>query len=109
MGDSKSVEVLNDPSSPFYIHHSDNPGMYLVSTPLTGNNYSTWSRSMRIALSAKNKFGFVDGSVKKLSDNKATEAALWQCCNDMGLMWILNSVSSGLSNSVVCAETAHAV
>ncbi|XP_068309809.1 uncharacterized protein [Pyrus communis] len=109
MGDSKSVEASNDPSSPFYIHYSDNPGMHLVSTLLTGNNYSTWSRSMRIALSAKNKFGFVDGSVKKPSDKKATEAALWQRYNDMVLMWILNSVNSGLSNSVVYAETAHAV
>ncbi|KAM2653590.1 hypothetical protein EV2_025211 [Malus domestica] len=109
MGDSKSVEVSNDPSSPFYIHHSNNPGMHLVSTLLTGNNYSTWSRSMRIALNAKNKFGFVDGSVKKPSDKKATEAALWQRCKDTVLMWILNYVSYGLSNSVVYAETAHAI
>ncbi|XP_070667434.1 uncharacterized protein [Malus domestica] len=105
MGDSKSVEASNDPSSPFYNHYSDNPGMHLVSTLLTGNNYSTWSRSMCIALSAKNKFGFVDGSVKKPSDKKRTEATLWKHCNDMVLMWILNSVSSGLSNSVVYAET----
>ncbi|XP_048430552.1 uncharacterized protein LOC103927640 [Pyrus x bretschneideri] len=83
--------------------------MQLVSTLLTGNNYSTWSHSMCIALSAKNKFGFGDGFVNKLSDKKAIEVALWQRCNDMVLMWILNSMSSGLSNSVVYAETAHVV
>ena len=109
MGDSKLVEASNDPSSPFYNHYSDNPGMHLVSTLFTGNNYSTWSRSMRIALSTKNKFGFVDGSLKKPSHKKATEAALWQLCNDMVLMWILNFVSYGLSNSVVYAKTAHVV
>ncbi|CAN6695679.1 unnamed protein product [Malus baccata var. baccata] len=76
MEDSKSIVASNDPSSPFYVHHSDNPGMHLVSTLLTGNNYSTWSRSMRIALSAKNKFGFVNGSVKQPSDKNATEAPL---------------------------------
>ncbi|KAM1299025.1 hypothetical protein ACFX2F_025764 [Malus domestica] len=76
MEDSKSIAASNDPSSPFYVHHFDNPGMHLVSTLLTGNNYSTWSHSMCIALSAKNKFGFVDGSVKQPSDKNATKVAL---------------------------------
>nr|XP_028952475.1 uncharacterized protein LOC103403653 [Malus domestica] len=89
MGDSKSVEVSNDPSSHFYIHHSNTPRMHLVSTLLIGYNYSTWSRLMHIALSANNKFGFVDRFVKKLSDKKATEAAL--------------------AMLVVYAETAHVV
>nr|XP_008350467.1 TMV resistance protein N-like [Malus domestica] len=39
---------------------ADHPSMMLVSKPLKGNNHSTWSRAMRISLSAKNKLSFVD-------------------------------------------------
>ena len=44
-----------------FLHNSDNPGMVLVTAPLTGSNYLTWSRSMKIALIAKHKLGFVNG------------------------------------------------
>jgi hypothetical protein len=29
-----------DPSSPFFLHNGDNPGIILVPQPLTGENYS---------------------------------------------------------------------
>lgn len=51
---------MEDGSSPYLIHHSDNPGLVLVSQPLTGDNYASWSRAMVIALSVKNKVGFID-------------------------------------------------
>ena len=56
-----------DPSNPLFLHNGDNPGIILVPQPLTGENYSTWSRSMLIALSAKNKPCFIDGSLSKPS------------------------------------------
>jgi hypothetical protein len=56
-----------DPSSPLFLHNGDNPRIILVPQPLTGENYSTWSRSMLVALSAKNKLCFIDGSLPKPS------------------------------------------
>ncbi|XP_050136318.1 uncharacterized protein LOC126612060 [Malus sylvestris] len=104
------LEPSSDPASPFFVHHSDHPGMMLVSTKLTGENYGTWCRSMSIALSAKNKLGFVDGSVEQPSaKTKPTESALWQRCNDMILMWIINTLSSNLATSVVYMTTAKDV
>ena len=44
-----------------FLHNSDHPGMVLITAPLTGSNYLTWSRSMKIALIAKQKLGFVNG------------------------------------------------
>ena len=44
---SSSVQVQNgksaidDPVSPFFLHHSDNPGLVLVSQQLTGDNYGS--------------------------------------------------------------------
>jgi hypothetical protein len=54
-------------SNPFFLHHGDNPGTVIVSQPLYGDNFITWRRSMMMALVAKNKFGFVDGSIPKPS------------------------------------------
>ncbi|KAA8535721.1 hypothetical protein F0562_030716 [Nyssa sinensis] len=70
MSDSNSGErtnsnrsAIDEPSNPYYLHHSDSPGQMLVSQQLTGENYTNWSRAMLIALSVKNKLGFVDGSI----------------------------------------------
>ena len=55
--------AIDDPSSPYYFHHSDSPGLSLVSQPLIDNNYASWSQAMMIDLSVKNKLGFIDGSI----------------------------------------------
>ncbi|KAL5857311.1 hypothetical protein ACOSQ3_004769 [Xanthoceras sorbifolium] len=60
--------AIVEPSNPFYLHHSNNPGLVLVSEQLTGDNYASWSRAMLIALSVKNKLCFIDGSILKPKD-----------------------------------------
>ncbi|KAF3666504.1 putative mitochondrial intermediate peptidase, mitochondrial [Capsicum annuum] len=51
---------------PLYISASDSSSAVLVPIMLTGfENYSLWSRSMRIALLGKRKYGFVTGSCSK--------------------------------------------
>ncbi|KAM1484337.1 hypothetical protein ACFXTO_036403 [Malus domestica] len=89
-----------DITDPFYIHHSDHPGLHLVSKPLDGDNYSTWSRAMTISLSAKNKLGFVDGSIEAPLETD-TKYSLWKRCNDMVLSWIVSSVGNDLMSSVL--------
>lgn len=95
-------------SSPYYLHHSDNPGLMLVSQPLTENNYPTWSRAMTTALSAKNKLGFIDGTVDKPGTDSVNFKS-WQRCNTTVLSWIWNSVSKELTSSVIYLETAKEV
>jgi len=48
-----------------YLHHGDSLGTILVSQPLTGDNYNSWSRSMIMVLTVKNKLGLVNGSFTK--------------------------------------------
>uniref|UniRef100_A0A2N9HW11 Reverse transcriptase Ty1/copia-type domain-containing protein n=1 Tax=Fagus sylvatica TaxID=28930 RepID=A0A2N9HW11_FAGSY len=50
-------------SNSYQLHSGDNPGILLVTQPLTGDNYQIWSRSMLLALTAKNKAGFIDGCI----------------------------------------------
>ncbi|KAM0995580.1 hypothetical protein ACFX2C_005696 [Malus domestica] len=96
---TRSSEMTTDLSNPFLLHPSDQPGNILVSKTLQGDNYNTWSRAMRISLSAKNKLGLVDGTVDPpVKTDK--QFALWQRCNDMVLAWILNSVHEDIASSV---------
>nr|CAD1839766.1 unnamed protein product [Ananas comosus var. bracteatus] len=103
--ENETPETSIDDSDPLVLHHSDHPGMLLVSKPLEGYNYGQWSRAMRISLSAKNKIGFVDGSIKVPTPSDL-KFHIWQRCNDMVLSGILNAIHPDLAESVIYAKTA---
>ncbi|KAL5766687.1 hypothetical protein ACOSP7_017304 [Xanthoceras sorbifolium] len=65
-----------DSSDPFFLHASDHPSMVLVPKVLDGTNYAMWRRSMLVSLSAKNKLGFIKGTIQK-SDEKDPKYSLW--------------------------------
>ncbi|KAL5698289.1 hypothetical protein ACHQM5_029348 [Ranunculus cassubicifolius] len=95
-----------DPSNPYFLHHSDNPGMKLVSQELTGDNFSTWVLAMTTALSAKNKLCFVDGS-KPMPSADSPDFQVWKRCNDMVKSWLISSISTDIANSVLYVSTAE--
>ena len=68
--------LVEDMSNPLYLHHVENPGAMLMSEVLTSENYHAWARSMKKALIAKNKFGFVDGTITLSSSLIKTPAAV---------------------------------
>jgi len=80
----------------------------IVSQPLTGENFNSWSRSMLMALSAKNKLCLIDGSLPKPSDSSTIFKA-WTRCNDMVLSWIINSVSKKIAASIIYIDNAEAM
>lgn len=106
MSDSSS-NVNNtsfDSSNPLYLHPADHPGMILVSKSFDGSGFGAWKRAITIALSAKNKLGFINGTISRPADSSL---ALWQRCNDMVISWILNTLSREISESVLYTETAQ--
>ncbi|KAG2690053.1 hypothetical protein I3760_09G169300 [Carya illinoinensis] len=96
---SSSPSSLEDPNSPFFLHHSDNANTVIVSPPLTGSNYISWSKSFLLSISIKNKFGFLDGTITTpdLSDPSYIS---WLRCNNILLAWILNSVSKDIASNL---------
>ncbi|KAA3453334.1 UBN2_3 domain-containing protein [Gossypium australe] len=91
---------------PLYLHPSNIPSTFLVSHKLLGfENYTVWSRSMRIALLANNKLEFVDGTSLQV-DLPANLYPQWDCCNAIFLYWILNTVCQELSSGIVFASNA---
>ncbi|XP_073055412.1 uncharacterized protein [Primulina eburnea] len=103
--------MANGPNfnDPMYIHPSDTPGMNLVSDQLVGtDNYGVWSRAMLIALQAKNKIGFIDGTCMK-PEAGSTSVLQWERCNALVLSWILNTVSREIFGGIVYATNASVV
>lgn len=74
---STGRSIINDPLSPYFLHHSDSPGLILVPQQLTGDKYTSWSRVMIIALSVKNKLRFINGSIEKPDDTDANLLNSW--------------------------------
>ncbi|KAK3002635.1 LOW QUALITY PROTEIN: hypothetical protein RJ639_019741 [Escallonia herrerae] len=88
----------------------DHPGHLLVPIKLNGTNYPSWSKSMIHALTAKNKIGFINGSIEQPSEkDRPTEYALWNQCNSMILSWLTHSVEPDLAKGVIHAKTAYQV
>ena len=98
-----------DSRSPYYLNNGDNPGIHLVTKPLSGDNYHTWSRSMSLALSSKNKLGFVIGTVPQPNDPSDPLYDLWTRCNDLVLSWITSCLAEHISASVIYIKIAKGV
>ncbi|RVW95625.1 Retrovirus-related Pol polyprotein from transposon TNT 1-94 [Vitis vinifera] len=99
-----------DLSNPYFTHHSDHPGLVLISKSLNGDNYSAWKRAMILALNSKNKLGFVNGSIKAPSEEIDPEGyATWSRCNDMVHSWIVNTLNPEIADNVIYYSTAHEV
>jgi hypothetical protein len=55
---------------------------------------------MKMALNAKNKLVFVNGTLSKPTSSVA-ETQLWERCSDMVLSWILNSIDKSIVSSLI--------
>ncbi|XP_019224500.1 PREDICTED: uncharacterized protein LOC109206163 [Nicotiana attenuata] len=93
------------PCHPLYIHPSDILGASLVFTPFDGSGYSSWRRTILVALSVCNKLDFINGSFVKPTAESPL-ARQWQRCNDLVISWLTNSLTKEISRSVEYSELA---
>ncbi|XP_075500055.1 uncharacterized protein LOC142538628 [Primulina tabacum] len=63
---------------------------------------------MAMALTARNKHGFVDNTVARPSPNDLLYCA-WVRCNSMVTSWILNAVAREIDDSLIYMPTCHEV
>uniref|UniRef100_A0A5B7BN30 Retrotransposon Copia-like N-terminal domain-containing protein n=1 Tax=Davidia involucrata TaxID=16924 RepID=A0A5B7BN30_DAVIN len=104
---SSSSDAQGSNNDPFFIHHSDNPTVILVSPLPLGDNYRTWFRAMTLVLYSKNKIGVVDGSIEQ--PKGTDELRQWERCTDLVSSWILNSIESEIRGSIFYADTARGI
>ncbi|KAJ9540324.1 hypothetical protein OSB04_026830 [Centaurea solstitialis] len=100
--------IMVDVMSPYFISAADSPNIVFVSGLLRDGNYADWVDDMTNALFAKNKIGFVDGSIS-IPDEGAAELPLWKRCNAMVKGWLLSSMEKEIRMSVKHAKTAREV
>ncbi|KAL2230673.1 uncharacterized protein LOC110013306 [Sesamum indicum] len=85
---------------------NDNLVIALVSTPLDGNNYLSWARSIEIALGARQKLGYIDGTCEKPTEGKEAMEQ-WRKNDYMVVSWILNSISKGIAEAFLYGRSAR--
>ena len=94
-------------NNPFFLLANENPGLMLTSQPLTSpKNYMSWARSVFLALSSRNKFGFMDGSITE-PDSSSSLYYSWSRCNTAMLSWLTNSLSLDLKANVMYINNAR--
>ncbi|XP_073152734.1 uncharacterized protein [Henckelia pumila] len=97
-----------DSSSPYFLQNGDHPGLKLVSHLLVVSNYNTWSRAMIVALTAKNKLGFIDFSIQCPRSDDLLYGS-WIRCNSMVISWLLNSITREIADSLMYMTTASEI
>ncbi|KAL2225516.1 UNVERIFIED_CONTAM: hypothetical protein Sindi_2928600 [Sesamum indicum] len=85
---------------------NDNLGVSLVSAPFNGSNYLTWARSIRFALGARGKEGFIDGTCPK-PIQEPTEMEQWRKADCMVISWILNSITRDIAEAFLYTSSAR--
>ncbi|KAL0412448.1 UNVERIFIED_CONTAM: hypothetical protein Sradi_1446500 [Sesamum radiatum] len=88
------------------VHTSDHPGMVLIPNPLIGNNYLLWSRSVKVALTAKMKLSFIDGSYHRPAE-ETEDFKQWIRTDSMVFSWIMNCISKDISKAFYYAKSAR--
>ncbi|XP_074360290.1 uncharacterized protein LOC141700410 [Apium graveolens] len=72
---------------------------------LNGENYINWSRGVKMALGAKNKLGFIDGSLPKLT-NESPDFNKWIRNDYMVISWLTSSMDQVISDSFIFATSS---
>ncbi|XP_071685594.1 uncharacterized protein [Rutidosis leptorrhynchoides] len=106
-GSKTNTNTIIDISSPYFLTPADQPGQNFVGDNLLKDgNYSDWKSEMTNALFAKNKFGFVDGTIPMLAEG-SNDLINCKRCNAMVQGWLISSMDREIKNSVKYAVTSR--
>ncbi|XP_074313856.1 uncharacterized protein LOC141649053 [Silene latifolia] len=97
--DKKTGETSHTPNPVYAVSLHDGTGAKITHVVLLGPNYEEWAKGFRVALGAKRKLGFIDGTLKKKpSDPKDVED--WTAINYLIIAWIFNTIDSRIQNNL---------
>ncbi|KAJ0860467.1 putative retrotransposon Copia-like protein [Helianthus annuus] len=97
-----------DHNSPYYIHASDYPRQMHVNDVLTYANYNDWSQEMMNFLFAKNKIGFINGTIKR-PEPDSSDFMAWMRCDAMIKGWLNTAMEKEIRTSIKYAVTAQEI
>ncbi|KAJ8628127.1 hypothetical protein MRB53_021434 [Persea americana] len=89
-GETPPPPVKIDPSSPFYLGSQDRSGDFITPIRLKLDNFDDWSHAIRVALSSRRKFGFLDGTINDLVPPCTKDD--WVTIHCMLVSWLTNTI-----------------
>ncbi|CAH9069738.1 unnamed protein product [Cuscuta epithymum] len=98
---------MSDPTSVYYLGSGDQPGNQITHVVFKGDNYVAWSRAIALALKARRKYVFVDGTQKKPTDE--AQLSNWETVNSMVVSWLLRCMDPALAASIPFHDEARAL
>ncbi|XP_019089186.1 PREDICTED: uncharacterized protein LOC109127987 [Camelina sativa] len=104
-GSNTRTEMTRRRIDPYDLSSGDNPGSVISQPQLRGPNYDEWAMNLRLALRARKKFGFADGTIPK-PDEGSDDLEDWWANNAMVVSWIRLIVAPDLSSSLSHHEVA---
>ncbi|GAA0156097.1 hypothetical protein LIER_38213 [Lithospermum erythrorhizon] len=99
------VALVIKTDDPLFLHSSDHSSLILVSDVLIETNYVSWSRAMKVALDARDKYGFLTGEIEALL-MEDVRFKQWRKVNCTLISWILNALSKDISRGFVFVDDA---
>ncbi|KMT11343.1 hypothetical protein BVRB_5g106760 [Beta vulgaris subsp. vulgaris] len=98
--DSNDPKPLRyEPFSEYYLHPSEGIGDVISPILLNGDNYESCSRSIRNNLRAKNKLGFIDGTIV-VPNATSPDLPQWGIVNSMLVAWIFNTLHVSVRSTI---------
>ncbi|XP_074282429.1 uncharacterized protein LOC141606945 [Silene latifolia] len=77
----------------------ENPGQSISQVPFNGANYDDWSRAFLLAIMAKGKEGYIDGTITKPAETDASYKQ-WRATNALVTAWIFNSMEISVRRQI---------
>lgn len=100
------TDPTRNPSSVYFLHPSDS-AQKIVNIAFSGRGFSNWRRVMTIALSGKNKSGFVDGSLPRPTSSSGARA--WDRVDNVVMGWIIAVLEDSIANSILSYKTSKEI
>ncbi|XP_074310508.1 uncharacterized protein LOC141646536 [Silene latifolia] len=109
MTNPENTEIV-DTSKPqnYSFIHVENPSNNITQVMFNGHNYDEWSRTFLLALLAKGKSEFLDGTVTKPATTAANYQS-WRSTNALVTAWIFNSLDTSIRKMISLRPEAKQV
>ncbi|RVW45537.1 Retrovirus-related Pol polyprotein from transposon RE2 [Vitis vinifera] len=85
-------------NSPFFLGTGDRPGDFITPTRLRGDNYDDWASDIQLALEARRKFEFLEGTIT--GPQLLYTQSDWNTVNAMLVSWITNTIDPEVKSTL---------
>lgn len=92
------MSTRNDYTSPFFLGSRDRPGDLITPVRLKSNNYDEWARFIHLALLARRKYGFVNGTIMEPKAPFTSED--WLTIYSMLISWLMNTIDQEVKSTI---------